>query len=267
LAGRPEEGDTGDLFLYALQFAAHHMPKACVFENVPNFGESVAGKLLKTSLAHLGYSIYETTLEPHKEWNEPSDRRRWICIATLSPGFCLEIPNTPFQQSITSFLDEENNLLDEIDAKRIANTIEGLKRHNARHSALGHGFAMTTISRDSTKIPTIPKSYHKINTGPFLETPHGLRLLRLHEVEHIMGAKAYVDNYSTGIQILGQGVQTRIWKNILSQLGEFLNQPLHSKLPAHQMWENVNVKSQTVTSQTPYQEQKKINSNKQLSLF
>ena len=225
LAGKPEEGDTGDLFLHALQIAAHHMPAACVFENVPNFGASLAGSLLKTSLSHLGYELHEHILEPHECWNEPSDRRRWALIATLHPGFCIAAPNTPFTGDLSAFLDPEMPEQDKEDALRIANTVEGLHRHNARHAALGHGFALTTINRGSRKVPTIPKSYHKINTGPFVETSFGLRMLRLNEVEAIMGAPAGVEHYSTGIQILGQGVQTRIWRSVLAQLGTFLENP------------------------------------------
>ena len=222
LAGRPEEGDTGDLFLHVLQIAAHHMPAACVFENVPNFGDSAAGYLIKTTLKHLGYHITETIIEPHAQWNEASDRRRWALVATLSEGFSLTSPMTQRVATVNDLLDPENDDADRIDADRISVTIAGLRRHNARHAALGHGFAFTTINRSSVKVPTIPKSYHKINTGPFVETPYGPRLLRLHEIEAIMGATAGTSHYSTGVQILGQGVQTRIWRNILGQVGEFL---------------------------------------------
>lgn len=225
LKGKPEEGDTGDLFLHTLALAAHHMPAACVFENVPSFGTSLAGMLIKTSLTHLGYHICESTLEPHQEWGEPSDRRRWCLVATLQPGFILESPNIPFFGTLNEFLDPEMPEQDQADAARIANTITGLRAHNARHAALGHGFALTTINRDSIKSPTIPKSYHKINTGPFVETPYGPRLLRLHEVEKIMGANAGTQDYATGIQILGQGVQTRLWTKVFSQLGNFLQNP------------------------------------------
>lgn len=225
LKGKPEEGDTGDLFLHVLNLVSYHMPSACVFENVPSFGTSLAGSLIKTSIQHLGYHIEEVILEPHSQWNEPSDRRRWCLIATLQPSFQIQIPNIPFFSNIENMLDIENDSQDEEDANRIAKTVVGLRAHNARHAALGHGFALTTINRQSIKVPTIPKSYHKINTGPFVETKFGLRLLRLHEVEAIMGAQAGTESYSTGIQILGQGVQTRIWSRIFDQLGEFLQNP------------------------------------------
>ena len=225
LAGRPEDGDTGDLFAWVLNIVAHRPPAACVFENVPSFGTSLAGGVLKSGLSQLGYHLHETTLEPHSQWGEPSDRRRWALVATLHPGFEIRPPPEPRRITCAECLDPENTEADKTDAARIAKTIEGLKAHNARHAALGHGFAFTTINRESGKVPTIPKSYHKINTGPFVETPHGPRLLRLHEAEAIMGSQAGTANYATGIQIIGQGVQTRIWEQILSQLGGFLQNP------------------------------------------
>jgi hypothetical protein len=111
---------------------------------------------------------------------------------------------------------------DQCEAARIAKTIEGLRKHNTRHAALGHGFAFTTITRQTTKIPTLTKSYHKINTGPFVQTPWGPRMLRIHEAEAIMGANAGTTHYASAMQILGQGVQTRIWKEIFRELGNFL---------------------------------------------
>jgi hypothetical protein len=71
-------------------------------------------------------------------------------------------------------------------------------------------------------VPTIVRSYHKINTGPFVETPYGLRLLHKVEVERFMGCEIDCAHYATAIEILGQGVQTRVFRGILSQLAGFL---------------------------------------------
>ena len=69
-----------------------------------------------------------------------------------------------------------------------------------------------------TRIPVIPRSYHKINSGPFVETPHGLRLLRLPELERIRGKAAGTSDYETGVAILGQGVLTGVFRQIFRQL-------------------------------------------------
>jgi hypothetical protein len=97
-----------------------------------------------------------------------------------------------------------------------------LRRHRERHRALGHGFGFSTITACSTRVPTVVRSYHKINVGPFVETAFGPRLLRKHEVEKLMGCAINCDHYATAIEILGQGVQTRVFGGVLTQLAAFL---------------------------------------------
>jgi site-specific DNA-cytosine methylase len=221
LAGKPEMGDTGDLYLCVAHIIAHHLPCACVFENVPSFATSLAGLSLMHHLKKLGYFIFESVIDPLNEWNEPQDRRRWIAVATLRPGFQLVSPRTPFSGNVGNFLDRPAES-DREEVERIAKSIESLRRHNARHASLGHGFGFTTINGESKRVPTIVRSYHKINTGPFVETAYGLRLLHKAEVERLMGCSVECDHYATAIEILGQGVQTRVFQNILAQLATFL---------------------------------------------
>ncbi len=222
LAGRPELGDSGDLFLCIAELIATRLPLACVFENVPSFATSLAGLSLSHHLRQMGYYVTETILDPHAEWNEPQDRRRWLMVATLRPGFALESPGHTFAGDLSSFLDSPSEQ-DRADAQRIAGSIAALRRHRERHRTLGHGFGFSTISAKSQRVPTLVRSYHKINVGPFVETAHGLRLLRKHEVEKLMGCTIACEHYATAIEILGQGVQTRVFKAVLSQLAEFLS--------------------------------------------
>ena len=222
LAGRPELGDSGDLFLCIAELVATRLPLACVFENVPSFATSLAGLSLSHHLRQMGYYVIETILDPHAEWNEPQDRRRWLMVATLRPGFALESPGHTFAGDLSAFLDAPSEQ-DRADAQRIAGSIAALRRHRDRHRVLGHGFGFSTISAKSQRVPTLVRSYHKINVGPFVETAHGLRLLRKHEVEKLMGCPIACEHYATAIEILGQGVQTRVFKAVLSQLAEFLS--------------------------------------------
>jgi DNA (cytosine-5)-methyltransferase 1 len=221
LCGKPELGESGDLFLCISALVATHLPLACVFENVPSFRTSLAGQTLTHHLRQLGYFIYETVLDPHKEWNEPQDRRRWLMIATLQPGFCLQAPMVPFAGDISAFVDPPC-AQDCPDAERIAGSIAALVRHRERHRALGHGFGFSTVTQASSRVPTVVRSYHKINVGPFVETVFGPRLLRQHEVERLMGCAIDCEHYATAIEILGQGVQTRVFRNVISQLSAFL---------------------------------------------
>ena len=224
LAGKPELGDTGDLYLSVAQVIAHHLPLACMFENVPAFGNSLACLSLVQHLQRIGSSVFETVVDPWKEWNEPQDRKRWIMVATLKPGFQIRSPQISFTGIVGDWLDAPSDS-DQSEVERIIGSIEALRRHNRRHAKLGHGFGFTTINHESTKVPTIVRSYHKVNTGPFVETAHGLRLFHKEEAERLMGCEINCVHYATAIEILGQGVQTRVFRGILHQLAAFLKHP------------------------------------------
>lgn len=222
LAGKPELGDSGDLFLPVLALIQQRMPAAVVLENVPAFGTSLAGALVTAHLEKLGYSVHTATLEPNRDWAEIEDRKRWLLVATLNRPFTLRVPGAPNRTPLAAFLDGPDPDRDRSDAKRIACTVTGLRAHNARHQAQGHGFAFTVAEPDTVRLPCVPKSYHKINTGPFVQTPFGPRLLRQAEIERLHGCELHTRHYATAVQMLGQGVQTRVFREVFRQLGEHL---------------------------------------------
>lgn len=222
LAGKPEVGKSGGLFIPVLELVAERMPTALVFENVPNFATSMAGELFVSHLKRIGYHVFTTILKPNQEWGEVEDRKRWLLVATLEKPFSLSVPHEPCITPISIHLDPPNAVRDKADAESIARTIEGLREHNARHAALGHGFGFTVVDGSETRLPTIPKSYHKINTGPFVQTEFGPRLLRQAEIERIHACKLNTPHYATAVQILGQGVQTSLFRKVFTQLGERL---------------------------------------------
>lgn len=218
LAGKPELGDTGDLFIPVLSLVRDRMPAAIVFENVPSFGPSLAGQVVVGHLTRLGYHVFTTILKPNSEWGEIEDRQRWVLVATLDRPFEIRVPGTICGTPVSAFLDPPNPVRDAADARRIASTIDGLRAHQERHRALGHGFGFSVLKGHEARIPVIPKSYHKVNSGPFLETPFGPRLLRLPELERIRGHHLRTEHYATGVEILGQGVLPRVFRMIFRQL-------------------------------------------------
>jgi DNA (cytosine-5)-methyltransferase 1 len=220
LAGKPELGDTGDLFLPVVTLVSERMPAAVVFENVPAFGTSLAGELLVSHLRRLGYHVTVEILRPNEQWGELEDRPRWLLIGTLAKPFALQVPRERCSTPAAALLDPPDPAQDRADAERIARTITGLRVHHARHRAAGHGFAFTQIGGDDLRIPVIAKSYHKINTGPFVQTLFGLRLLRQAEIERLHGHKLLTRHYATAVQMLGQGVQTRVFRAVFRQLAD-----------------------------------------------
>lgn len=199
LAGKPELGDSGDLFLPVLAIVSERMPAARVFENVPSFGRSLAGELFVSHLKRIGYHVFTTVLQPNSEWGEIEDRKRWLLVAPLDRPFALSVPKIKCVTPLAAFLDPPYPVRDEADARRIARTVEGLKAHNARHKEAGHEFEFTVVDGTETRLPTVPKSHHKINTGPFVQTPHGLRLLRQSEIERVHGVELLTHDYATAV--------------------------------------------------------------------
>ena len=174
LAGKPDLGDSGDLFLPVLTVVSERMPTALVFENVPGFASSLAGELLVSHLTRLDSHVFTIVLQPNNEWGEIEDRKRWLLVATLDQRFAITVPGRSCVAPVLAYLDSLNAAQDTADADRIAATIEGLHRHNAGHQALGHGFGFTTIDGSEARLPTIPKCHHKIHNGPFAK-----RILRV----------------------------------------------------------------------------------------
>ncbi len=222
LAGKPELGDTGDLFLPVVTLVSERMPAAVVFENVPAFGTSLAGELLASHLRRIGYHVTIEILRPNEDWAELEDRQRWLLVGTLAKPFTLQVPGEHCSTPASAMLNAPDPAQDRADAERIAKTIAGLCAHNARHRAAGHGFAFTEISGSEVRLPTISRSYHKINSGPFVRTPFGLRLLRQAEIERIHGHTLLTRHYATAVQMLGQGVQTRVFRSVFRQLAAHL---------------------------------------------
>ncbi len=224
-AGTPELGDTGDLFLAVVTLVSERMPPAVVFENVPALDASLAGELLGSHLQRLGYYVTVEILRPNEEWTEHEDRQRWLLVGTLAKHFALQVPRERCSIPATTFLDSPDPAQDRADAERVSRTIACLRTHNARHRAIGHGFAFTEITGDAIRLPTIPRSYHKINTGPFAQTPFGLRRLRQAEIERLHDHTLLTRHYSTAVQMLGQRVQTRVFRSVFCQLADHLTGP------------------------------------------
>lgn len=225
LAGVPELGELGDLYVHVLGLVAARMPLACVFENVPLFGTSLAGRTMVANLRRLGYAVAEHVTESSTEWAEPTNRRRWVCVATLRPGFEIVPPGVAFAGNVGRYFDAPNAEQDRADAERIAFTMQGLRAHNKRHADAGHGFSVTVLDGSESVAPVICKSYHKINSsGFFIATPWGPRMARKGEIARLQGQHVLTDHYASAVILMGQGVLTRVFSQIFAQLGRFLTQ-------------------------------------------
>jgi hypothetical protein len=62
--------------------------------------------------------------------------------------------------------------------------------------------------------------------GVFVQTPFGPRLLRPSEIERIHGGELRASHNSTAVHVLGQGVLTRVFRNIFEQLAAMMNRSM-----------------------------------------
>ncbi len=239
LKAASELGDDGDLFLSFAHHVAAHMPLAVMVENVPGFfgPKAIAGRALMAHLERLGYHVHYFQLNPWEEWSQPQDRKRGVMVATLFSRFYPTIPMTRFTGTAADYLDAPDPVRDRADVEQIRNSIAGREAHMKRHREAGNGFGFTVIDYSSSKVPTILRSYWKINCGPFVACEGGVRMLRVHEIERLMGfvpKKGFTSrSYATAVEILGQGVQTRIFRQLINQLGDFLEHMLKTgRVPA-----------------------------------
>lgn len=77
-----------------------------------------------------------------------------------------------------------------------------------------HCFGFTVLEGSETRLPVIPKSYHMINSGPFVQTSFGPRMLRLVELTCLRGFPLTTSDFSKGAELVGQGVQPTVFKDL-----------------------------------------------------
>lgn len=224
LAGAAETGGVGDLYLSALSVVSARMPVFAIFENVPSFGRSLAGKSLVSHLRKIGYHVTEQVIDPHADYGEVSTRRRWFAVALLLPGFALVNPQMPFAGTLNDFLDAEDPEADRADAERISRSMASLLAHHERHRAKGNRFTLSILDRSATSCPTILRTYHKISSsGVYLTTPYGPRMLRPAEICRINGHHFTTTDPTTVYQMSGQGVLTNTLRRAITDpLSRFL---------------------------------------------
>ncbi len=206
-----EHPDVGYLFLTALHYIRLHRPHVFVGENTDAYIHTLSAKLIRDALTQSGYQIDERIVNPLKEFESPTQRKRWVMVASRLGRFSWLYEAKAFKGTLAEFLDPESPE-DDIDSAS-PEQVEADAKYCSRKASEGCGFAMTLIDRNSTKCPTIPKSYGKRQpTGTFVRTAKSYRMIRPREVARIHGFKRelFADlPKTTQYELYGQGVEAR----------------------------------------------------------
>lgn len=132
----------GTLFLDVARICEYHKPSVIFCENVKNLKNHDKGKtfkVIKKTFEDLGYTVFDEVLNS-KNFGVPQNRERIYIVAFQNDLNIQEFTfpkETDSSKKIKDILEEKP-----VPAKYYLSTtyIETLKRHKARHEALGHGF-------------------------------------------------------------------------------------------------------------------------------
>lgn len=141
----------GTLFLDVARICEFHKPKVIFCENVKGLTIHDKGrtfKIIKSTFENLGYTVFSQILNS-RDFGVPQNRERIYIVCFRKD---LQIENFKFPKPTDSTkvirdIMEENP----VSAKYYLSDvyIETLKRHKARHEALGHGFGYEIRDLDS----------------------------------------------------------------------------------------------------------------------
>lgn len=132
----------GTLFLDVARICDYHKPKVIFCENVKGLVIHDRGrtfKIIKSTFENLGYNVFSQVLNS-KDFGVPQNRER-IYIVAFRNDLNIDKFNFPVATDSSKVI---NDIIEEkpVSPKYyLSNTyVETLKRHKARHEALGHGF-------------------------------------------------------------------------------------------------------------------------------
>ena len=141
----------GTLFLDVARICEFHKPKVIFCENVKGLSIHDKGrtfKIIKSTFENLGYRVFSQILNS-RDFGVPQNRER-IYIVCFRKDLQIEefqFPKPTDSTKVIRDIMEENP----VSAKYYLSDvyIETLKRHKARHEALGHGFGYEIRDLDS----------------------------------------------------------------------------------------------------------------------
>lgn len=220
-----EHPDVGYLFLPTIHYIRLHKPEIVVLENTDAYRGTLSARLLRNALAASGYTFEERIVNPLKEFATPSQRKRWILVASRIGLFSWIYEAKVFTGTLAAFLDPEGPEDDADSATPMQ--VAAADKYCARKKAEGAGFARAIVGPEDVRIGVVPKSYGKRqHTGTYVRTKKSYRMLRPREIARIHGFKR--DMFAglpktTQYELYGQGVVASPFICLGVSIARFLN--------------------------------------------
>lgn len=237
VAGRAKRGtecaeahpEVGALVVPALQLIQAANPVAIVLENVVPYQSSASMWVLRHALRDMGYDVHETVLDA-AEYNELEHRKR-MCMVAVTRGMQFSFNEIEKPALANRKLGEILDVIAEDDPAW--SSFDYLKRHQAKHAALGNGFQMQVFDSDSDHVGTITKGYAKIrSTDPKITHPSNPELLRQLTVGEHCRAKGVPEKLVAGMgktlahEGLGQAICYAPFRALGKLLAKTLKKPI-----------------------------------------
>lgn len=209
--------DNADLSMFLVPIIKKVKPKYIVLEEVPEFIDSIIGKLLVKALQRLHYTVDIRTLTG-RDYGLPATRKRVVILASIDGK---KIPE-PVNEN-TSLAD----ILLPVDHPECKwwnrNTKPWVFEHWEKQKAKGNNFRGQVIEYEKTEyVSTITRRYFAQRAdNPLVKhptIPDTYRWLTISEVKKIMGLP---DDFYLGHSMtlagegMGQGVLVKMFKNIM----------------------------------------------------
>jgi DNA (cytosine-5)-methyltransferase 1 len=203
-----EHPDVGYLFLPTIHYIRLHKPEIVVLENTDTYRGTLSARLLREALAVSGYTCDERVVNPLKEFAAPSQRKRWVLVASRIGRFPWIYEAKAFNGTLAAYLDPETP---EDDAESATpEQVAAASKYCQRKKAEGCGFEMSIVGPESDSIGVLPKSYGKRqHTATYVRTKKSYRMIRPREIARLHGFKR--DLFAglpktTQYELYGQGV-------------------------------------------------------------
>lgn len=228
----------GTLFWDVLRILKAKRPKAFVLENVANLVNHDKGHTFATILDglknELGYHVHYQVLNT-KDFGVPQDRKR-IYIVGFQNDLPFSFPEpVPLNKFVGDIL-EENPVHDFYYLSQTY--LDGLKRHQQRHQAKGHGFGFRVLDptgisttcvvgnmgRERNLIKDIPRPRAVGRTGTPLNS-EGIRKLTVREYARLQGFPDdynFSDKVTVAYKQIGNAVSVPVAEAVAQKVKEAL---------------------------------------------
>ncbi len=144
--------EVGALFLNVLHYVRQHRPEMVVLECVDTYRNTMSVRCIRDALSASGYTFDERIVNPLKEFATPSQRKRWIVVASRVGRFTWMYEAKGFVGTLAPYLDRASS--EDAAESATPEQVQADAKYCARKKAEGCGFAAQIVDASSDRCGT-----------------------------------------------------------------------------------------------------------------